>query len=190
MAFDANGLCWSAKSSGDDCETFKWGSYYFRRGGADSDFVSLDGAGLQDMFRNTNSVSGAVYSTFAVYDGQLYSKLRKRCIGCANETLYDNFNAHEFDAGYDVTQDGACMFAIGRGRLFNEGTCWGNLDCSQSGRSGYSGICQLHFYVRDRFDDACDAFNLVPDIIGKIDTGTAFKIRADWWEIKAFGNAN
>lgn len=88
-------------------------------------------------------------------------------------------------AGYDVTTWGRPwhgLFSIGRGVLFNNGSCSGFMDCKTG--QGH-GSCDFPFYIRDRFEDPLDVFNITP---GKYELpgAASYGIRGDWVEHHLF----
>ena len=90
-------------------------------------------------------------------------------------------NAHEYDGKYNVTDDGNCLEPIGNGDLFNKGTCYGSLVCNTG---EFHGSCSLHFYVRDRYHNPWDYFSLLEKIGTSYETGTPYRIHADWFKTK------
>lgn len=159
MRTDASGLQWTSDDFWD---------HYNNGGGA----VSLSGVGLMDAFLGASSVQGAQSRVLAGYKNMLHSELKKRCTGC-NLTSEYSFDAHQFDESYDVTGDPG-LRVVGNGEIFNKGKCHGFMDC---GTGMWFGTCDLHFYVRDWFKDPWDYFDIIP---GEIETGTPYRINADW----------
>jgi len=84
-----------------------------------------------------------------------------------------------FDRGYSVKDESDCAFILGSGSLFVKGYCFETLNCDLVNRdSGYNGFYYANFYIRDRYEDACDITNRIP---GKnFDFGTPFRLTADW----------
>ncbi len=62
---------------------------------------------------------------------------------------------------------------MGNGIMFHKGKCFGNMDCS-TGK--FTGTCNLHFYVRDKFGDPYDWFDVTP---GEQGGGTPYKLTLD-----------
>ncbi|WP_449720086.1 RHS repeat-associated core domain-containing protein [Comamonas odontotermitis] len=172
------------------CSKFRWGDYYNRVGGASSDVVGLNSIGLLDEFIKTPSVSSAMESTFSFYKNRLRQVLEGKCgsaqnYACLsdNKIVSETISVQEFDGDYAVADDGDCMEPIGRGKLYNKGTCSGSLTCNTG---EYHGTCSLRFYIRDAYKNPWDYYSLAEKVGVNFNTGTPYKIHADWFKSKSW----
>ncbi len=136
--------------------------------------MDLDDMGLLSDFKKSNSIQNAMRSVFESYKKMLEKRLSAECKESKKCFVADDFEAHHFNKKYNVTSASTSLFSIGKGMLFNKGTCAGFADCTNK---KWSGGCELHFYIRDKFEDPWDVFNIIP---GTFDTGNPYSIHGDW----------
>ena len=156
MRVDPQGLKWGTKDF--------W-NHYQNGGGAP---VDLDGIGLLEDFTNSPSVKSAINRVFSGYQQMLKNALLAKCGSC-NDVVIMSFDVHDFDESYDVTSDRG-LFSLGKGELFNKGTCIGVANCkTRTVRI----VCSFHFYVRDWFRDPFSV---------RLEVGDPYRINGDWNE--------
>ena len=167
VGVDPRGLAWSRRDFYD----------HYMSGGGD---VTLQEVGLYDQFINHGSVQRGMRAVYDAGRNSLLEKLARKCIECKTPTVSDSVKTDPWDQEYDVTPGYSLadmqnpIFNMGGGVLFNQGVCEGTLNCKSR---KLAGKCVIRFYIRDKYEDPADLFDLIP---GRIDWGAPYRIKGDW----------
>jgi len=168
-SIDYLGLKWSDKDYLD---------FYYANTNSNT-IISLNETGLLDEFKNSDQIKEKISTVFSLYKNELVDRLKQKCKNSSNCIVREKFDVHDHDQSYNFKwYFSSTLKIMGKGSLYNMGFCEGTMDCK---KNKWSGLCSLHFYVRDRFKDPWDYFDWIP---GDYETGTPYKLYADWIQRK------